>query len=402
MEKKFRFAHLLGEGIGEHELNKALEIVMGGISTITFDRVVIKDFRLPGINGLPGELNSEVAELIKSIGIGIKGPTRTLEGKGPKSVNVSLRQALDLYANVRPVKYLEGITTRLKDPERLNTVVFRENTEDVYMGIEAKPGSPEAKQLLEAVRTILGTQLPEHYATDLVGVGIKLMSKRAGERIMDAAIQYAIKHNLKKIVIMHKGNIMKHTEGFFKETCIAYALEHYYDKVYVKGSESDYSEEERAERIFIDVITADDIFDKIQSNPERFQVIVTMNLNGDYVSDAAAGQVGGAPLSASGNIGKYYAVFEAIGGTADDIAGKNIANPTAIIEAFAMMLDHAGFTTEAQAIRDAIADLVKAGIGTADMKFANGASEKLSTTEFAERVSALVAEKLKTVPEVCV
>jgi isocitrate dehydrogenase len=311
---------------------------------------------------------------------------------------VVLRQELGLYANIRPVEYFPGIATRLKDPERLKTVVFRENTEDVYMGIEAKPGSEEARLIMQTVVQVLGAKLPKHYPYDLVGVGIKLMSHHASERIMFLAMQYAINHGLKKVVIMHKGNIMKYTEGFFKQTCIDFVKTHYPNLVYVKGEEADYSEEERAKRIFIDVITADDIFDKIQSNPERFELIVCMNLNGDYVSDAAAGQVGGAPLSASANVGDDCVVFEAIGGTADDIAGKNIANPTAFFMAFAMMLDHKGFMHEAQAIRDAIAQLFKQGIGTADMKFTVSKHTKVSTTDFAQSVAQLVLETLALTP----
>lgn len=390
--KELRFAHIVGEGIGELEFDAALRVVMGAIPTINFKVERIENHRLPAPEGELGEFNPAICDLIREIGVGIKGPIETKEGKGAKSINVSLRQALDLYANVRPVSYYEGVQTRLKDPQRLNTVIFRENTEDVYMGIEAEPGSEKVAKLFELLRNDWGVVLPEHFKTDLVGAGIKLVSRKASFRIMKAAIKYAIAHNRKSICIMHKGNIMKHTEGAFKQWCIDFALANFPEQVYFKEEREKFSPEERSKRIFIDIITADDIFDKILTHPERFDVVVTMNLNGDYVSDAAAGQVGGAPLAASGNIGSDCAIFESIGGTAYDIAGKNIANPSAFLLAFAMMLDHARFIAEAEAIRTSIAELFQEGVGTVDMKFAKA----LSTTDFTNRVADKVVEKLLT------
>jgi isocitrate dehydrogenase len=232
--------------------------------------------------------------------------------------------------------------------------------------------------------------LPKHFAHDFVGAGIKLISLETTQKLIGRAMEYAFVHNRKKVCIVHKGNIMKHTEGAFKKWCLDYIRDKFEERVCFKGEESPFSKEEQESRIFVDTIIADDAFQQILPNPKRFDVIVTMNLNGDYLSDAAAAQVGGVPTAAGANIGDHHAMFEAIGGTADDIADKNIANPTAFLLAFAMMLDHVGFTQEAGAVRAAIAELFKMGMGTADMNF----PVQLSTTDFAQKVSDLIAQKL--------
>jgi isocitrate dehydrogenase len=248
----------------------------------------------------------------------------------------------------------------------------------------------KATDLIEFISNNWQKKLPEHFKTDLVGAGIKFISLETTKKIIGSAMEYALAHNRKKVCIVHKGNIMKYTEGSFKQWCLDYIRDTYGHCVYFKGEESRFSEEQRESLIYVDTIIADDAFQQILRNPKRFDVIVTMNLNGDYLSDAAAAQVGGVPTAAGANVGDTHAMFEAIGGTADDIAGKNTANPTAFLLAFAMMLDHADCGTEANAIRDAIAGLYKEGIGTGDMKFAT----TLSTTDFAEQVRDRVAKIL--------
>jgi isocitrate dehydrogenase len=391
MKKKrvLKYLHLIGEGIGE-DFARALRIVEKGISTIDFDVEVVNQFRDVIPSGEQGPLSKATIELFKKYAISMKGPTRTQEGTGPQSANVALRSALKLFANIRPITYFEGVQTPVKNPQDLNVVIFRENTEDVYMGIEAEPGSQQATDLIEFISNNWQKKLPEHFKTDLVGAGIKFISLETTKKIIGSAMEYALAHNRKKVCIVHKGNIMKYTEGSFKQWCLDYIRDTYGHCVYFKGEESRFSEEQRESLIYVDTIIADDAFQQILRNPKRFDVIVTMNLNGDYLSDAAAAQVGGVPTAAGANVGDTHAMFEAIGGTADDIAGKNTANPTAFLLAFAMMLDHADCGTEANAIRDAIAGLYKEGIGTGDMKFAT----TLSTTDFAEQVRDRVAKIL--------
>ena len=384
---RLKFVLMKGEGIGG-DFAKALRILLEGIPTISFEIVEVDDFRLPGKDGLPGELDPKVIQIFKEVGIGMKGPTRTLEGKGPKSINVKLRVALDLFANVRPLKWLKGVNSPVKRPQDLDVVIFRENTQDVYMGVDAEPGSEKMKKMITFLREVWDYPLEMFTDDDLVGGAVKLISKRATDRIMHAAMEYAIKHNRKKVVIMHKGNIMKTTEGAFRDWCLEYALANYRDRVYVKGEEKSFTAEQKKKLIYVDTVIADDTLAQILQDPKRFDVVVTMNLNGDLVSDAGAAQVGGVPLSPGANIGDEYAMFEAIGGTADNIEDMNIANPTAYLLAFAMLLEHRGFDAEAEAIRTAIAELFEIGVGTADMKFEN---HKLSTTDFA----ASVAKKVK-------
>jgi isocitrate dehydrogenase len=383
---ELEFLLMKGEGIGG-DFAKALLILLKGIKTIRFKVVPIHDFRLPDKDGLPGALDPEVVEIWKRVGVGMKGPTRTLEGIGPKSVNVELREKLDLYANIRPVSYINGANSPMKKPELLDVVIFRQNTQDVYMGIEGKPGSVEMDELLDFLRNKWRYDLSMFTKGDLVGGGIKLISKSASEEIMHAAIRYALKHGRKKIAVIHKGNIMKYTEGYFKTWGIDYALSNFRDHVYMKN-ETQFSYEEKKNRIYIETIIADDALSQMLINPTRLDVMVMMNLHGDLLSDAAAAQVGGVPTAAGANIGNDYAMFEAIGGTADDIADQDKANPTAFLLAFAMLLDYKGFETEASAIREAISYLFQLKIGTGDMHFP--AETTYSTSEFAGFVSSQV------------
>lgn len=389
MKPSLTYAHIIGEGIGE-DFAKALRIVEQGITTLDINVIPINQFRLQTTNGEQGALDPAAAELFKKIGVGMKGPTRTQEGKGPQSANVALREYLGLHANIRPVKWFPGVMTPVKEPQNLDVVIFRQNTEDIYMGIEAEAGSEKMNKLISFIREQWGYALSMFTDDMLIGGGIKLISKKASEKIMQSAIEYALKYGRKKICVAHKGNIMKKTEGAFKQWCLDYAVAQYRDRVYLKTEDKDFTDAEKASRLFIDTVITDDCFSQMLISPKRFDVIVTMNLNGDYLSDAAAAQIGGVPTAAGGNIGDDSAMFEAIGGTADDIAGQDKANPTAFLLAFAMLLEYKGFDREANALRDAIADLYKNQIGTGDMHFAT----TLSTSEFAEQVRDKMASIL--------
>jgi len=381
------FAYIIGDGVGQ-DYAAALPILMERLP-INFEPVMIEQFRLPN-----GELDPTITQLLKKFKFIMKGPLRTQEARGARSVNVAIRQALDLHANIRPVKWIPGVNTPIKRPELLDVVIFRQNTEDSYMGIEKPAGSREATSMIQFLINEWHVA-PGAFAGRFqeIGLGVKITSKINTERIMHAALMYAKKHGRKKIGIAHKGNIMKCTEGAFKEWGLEYAKTAFRDDVYCIDEIEQFSPEERETRIFIDVVTADDCFAQMLINPTRFDIIVTMNLNGDYLSDAAAAQVGGVPLAPGANIGDNYAMFEAIGGTADRIAGKNLANPTAFFLSFAMMLEHAGFDPEANAIRGAIRDLYAEGIGTRDMGF----NLVFTTTDFAREV-AIQAEALLSVP----
>lgn len=393
-KKKLKYVLLPGEGIGK-DLAKTLAIIEQGIHTIEFEPVLIDKFRLETTTGEQGALDPVVIEKFRTIPVGMKGPTRTLQGKGPQSANVALRMGLDLHTNIRPAVYFEGAISPLKKPEDINVVIFRQNTEDIYMGLEIMPGTEKMKKFLKFIREELGYPLEQYTDQDEIGGGIKLISRKASEKIMEAALRYAIENGNKRIAIMHKANIAKATEGSFMNWCLKYANDNYRDQVYFYYEEEGLNQGELEKlhasgKIRIEVITADDTFAQLISDPKRFELIVTTNLNGDYISDLAAAAVGGVPVAAGGNIGDDCAIFEAIGGTADKLEDKNLANPTAFILSYAMMLEYKGFHAEAIAIRLAVEQLFASGIGTGDMKF----STRLSTSEFAEQVRDRVAQIL--------
>jgi isocitrate dehydrogenase len=314
-------------------------------------------------------------ETIKQYGVAIKGPLTTPTGGGFRSLNVTMRQTLDLFACVRPIRYFPGVASPVVHPENVDIVVFRENTEDIYTGLELAAESPEADRLRFFCEKEFGWFLEPDG-----GIGLKQISKRRSERLQRAAIQYAIDHGRSRVTFVHKGNIMKYTEGAFVRWGHELAQREFSSVVAPRG------EEAGPGQIVVDDIIADNAFQQLLLRPESFDILATMNLNGDYLSDAVAAQVGGIGIAPGGNINydTGVGVFEATHGTAPLLAGKNEANPSSMILSGAMMFEHLGWTAAAQDIATAVETAIADGQVTGDL---STGSTSLSCQGYADAVA---------------
>jgi len=304
-------------------------------------------------------LPSETLSAIKEHGIALKGPLTTPVGSGIRSLNVAIRQALDLYANVRPVRYFKGVSSPVREPQKMNMVIFRENTEDVYKGIEWKSGSQEAAAVISLLKN-LGASVREDSA-----VGIKPISEHASKRLVRAAIKYAIRHGLPSVTLVHKGNIMKFTEGAFRDWGYELAKAEFPGQTVIESESA--SGSDVSGKVIIKDRIADNMFQQILTRPEEYSVLATPNLNGDYLSDACAAQVGGLGVAPGANIGESVAVFESVHGTAPKYAGRDIANPCSLMLSGAMMLEHLGLDSAASALVRGIEATLAEGIMTQDL-----------------------------------
>ncbi|HQM53482.1 MAG: isocitrate dehydrogenase (NADP(+)) [Chlamydiae bacterium] len=302
---------------------------------------------------LPEETIAAIAEHA----VAIKGPLTTPVGGGFRSLNVALRQRLDLYACVRPVRYFPGVPSPMRHPERLDVVIFRENTEDVYAGIEWPSGSPEAEALAGFLSSRLGAAVRPGSA-----LGIKPVSPEGCRRLVRRAVRYAVDRGRKSVTLVHKGNIMKWTEGAFREWGYALAAEEFAGAVVREGEGG-----EGSGAVVIKDRIADSMFQQLLLRPEEYDVIATTNLNGDYLSDACAAQVGGLGLAPGANIGDRAAVFEATHGSAPKHAGKDRVNPGSLILSGAMLLEHIGWAEAAALVVRALGDTIRAGTVTYDL-----------------------------------
>jgi isocitrate dehydrogenase len=346
-------------------------------------------------------LPEETLDALRNFRVGIKGPLTTPVGGGTRSFNVALRKALDLYACIRPVRWFEGVPAPTYHPERANLVIFRENTEDLYSGIEFPAGTEKNAKLL----AWLQSNYPEEYERlrfpDEVGLGLKPISREGSIRLVRAAIRWAMVNHLKKVTLVHKGNIMKYTEGAFRQwgyelarqefDASAYTLQQWEETRSQQGEEAAALEKEQAlegDKIFVNDIITDAAFERTLTHPEEFEVLATTNLNGDYLSDALAAQVGGLGIAPGANINfeTGAAIFEATHGTAPTIAGKNIANPTSLILSGQMMLNYLGWKEAATLIEKALEAIFKAGIFTQDFVSPQMAKQSVSTSDFANSV----------------
>ena len=322
----------------------------------------------------------ETIETIREYKVGIKGPLTTPVGKGIRSINVLLRQRLDLYACIRPVKYISGTPSPLKHPERVDMVVFRENTEDVYAGIEWQEGSKEAMRLREFLEKEMGVKIREDS-----GIGIKPISRFGTKRLVRMAIQYALSHGRRNVTLVHKGNIMKFTEGAFRDWGYELAREEFGDKIVL---ESELGERKvPVGKIVIKDRIADAMFQQILLRPEEYDVLAMPNLNGDYMSDALAAQVGGLGMAPGGNIGDQAAVFEATHGTAPKYANQDVINPGSLILSGAMMFDYLGWSEVGQRITKALEKTIANKVVTYDLARQMEGAKKVKCSEFA---SALI------------
>jgi isocitrate dehydrogenase len=325
----------------------------------------------------------ETIEAIREYKIGIKGPLTTPVGGGIRSINVLLRQRLDLYACIRPVKYIPGTPSPLKHPEKVDMVVFRENTEDLYAGIEWREGTEEALKLREFLERELGGKIREDS-----GIGIKTISRFGTKRLVRIAIQYAFTHGRRSVTLVHKGNIMKFTEGAFRDWGYELAKEEFGDRVL---PESEWDGEGVTnipeEKIVLKDRIADAMFQQILLRPEEYDVLAMPNLNGDYMSDALAAQVGGLGMAPGANIGDRAAVFEATHGSAPKYADQDVINPSSLILSGAMMFDYLGWKEAGEVIVKALEQTISQKIVTYDLARQMKKVRKVKCSEFA---SALI------------
>ena len=319
-------------------------------------------------------LPAETVEAISEYHVAIKGPLTTPVGGGIRSLNVTLRQVLNLYACIRPVRYFDGCPSPVKNPQLLDVVIFRENTEDVYSGIEWKFDSPEAAKVRKFLRDEMGCK----QINDDAGIGIKPISRSATHRLARMAIKYAIKNNLDSVTIVHKGNIMKFTEGAFKDWCYELAETEFPDQ-----TAKEWGDENTEGKIIIKDRIADAMFQQVLTRPAEYSVLITPNLNGDYISDACAAQVGGLGIAPGANIGDNAALFEATHGTAPKYAGMDKVNPGSLILSGVMMFEHLGWDEAAEKVVDAIQKTIADKTVTYDFARLMDGAKKVKCSEFA-------------------
>lgn len=381
--------YIEGDGIGPditrasmHIWNSAVEKAYGSKRKIAWMEV----FAGEKANRIYGEgtwLPDETVEAIRDYRISIKGPLTTPVGKGIRSLNVALRQTLDLYVCLRPVRHFAGVPSPVKNPELTDMVVFRENTEDIYAGIEWQAGSPEAKKVISFLRNEMGVKKIRFPETSAIGV--KPVSREGSERLIRAAIRYALDNNRKSVTLVHKGNIMKFTEGGFKDWGYELAKREFADRVAI-ASECDWKAPEG--KILIKDCICDAFLQQILTRPAEYDVIATMNLNGDYVSDSLAACVGGIGIAPGANINYTtgMAVFEATHGTAPKYAGMDKVNPSSLALSGEMLLRHIGWNEAADLVIKGIEKAISSGQVTYDFaRMMEGATE-LSCSGFANAV----------------
>jgi isocitrate dehydrogenase len=349
---------------------KWMEIFAGEKATQVYD----KDTWLP----------AETLEAIKEFVVSIKGPLTTPVGGGIRSLNVTLRQELDLYICLRPVRYFRGTPSPLKEPWHTNMVIFRENSEDIYAGIEWAADSPEAKKIIQYLQQDMGVKkirFPEH-----CGIGIKPVSREGTSRLVKSAIQYAIDNERDSVTLVHKGNIMKYTEGAFRDWGYEVARTEFGAKPLDGGPWQVIKNPRTGKDIIIKDVIADAFLQQILIRPEDYSVIATLNLNGDYISDALAAQVGGIGIAPGANLGARVAMFEATHGTAPKYAGQDKVNPGSLILSAEMMLRHMGWNEAADLIIKGIEGAIAAKMVTYDFARLLTDAQLLSSSAFGEAV----------------
>ena len=319
---------------------------------------------------------------IREYVVALKGPLTTPVSGGFRSLNVALRKALDLYANVRPIYWIPGVPSPVSHPERLDVVIFREATEDVYAGIEWEKGSPEAQRMIE----ILEKEFRTRVRADS-GIGVKPVSETGSKRLVRKAIRFAIENGRKSVTLVHKGNIMKYTEGAFRTWGYEVARDEFRDSTTSWDAiVKDHGGEAPDGKVVIKDVIADNMFQQLLLRPEEYDVLATTNLNGDYLSDAAAAQIGGLGVAPGGNIGDAHAVFEPIHGSAPKYAGMDKVNPTGEILAGVMMLEYLGWRDAGARLRDAVKSVVGSKTLTYDLARHMPGAKEVRTSAFAQAV----------------
>ncbi len=380
-------AFIEGDGIGVDitpasilVMDAAVEKAYGGKRKIAWMEIFSGEKAAALYDGdyMPQETFDAMREYV----VGIKGPLTTPIGGGFRSLNVTLRQVLDLYACVRPVRYIPGTPSPMREPEKMDIVIFRENTEDVYSGVEWEADSEEAKSIINFMNEKLGKSV----RTD-AAIGIKPVSEFGTKRLVRQAIEYAIEHGSSSVTIVHKGNIMKFTEGAFKNWGYQLAAEEFGDQTISEDEVWEkYNGKAPAGKIVIKDRIADNMLQQLLTRTNDYEVIATLNLNGDYMSDAAAAQVGGLGMAPGGNIGDGIALFEATHGTAPKYAGKDQVNPSSLILSGVMMLDYMGWGEAAKLIVTAMTQTIQDKTVTYDLHRQIEGATKLKCSEFAKAI----------------
>ena len=377
-----------GDGTGpdiwkasQHVFDAAVEKAYGGKKKVAWAEIYAGEKSLE-VYGENEWLPEETLQAIDEYLVAIKGPLTTPVGGGIRSLNVTLRQRLDLFACVRPVKYYTGTPSPVKSPEKLDIVLFRENTEDVYAGVEFKAGSAEANEIIELINGKFGKNIRE-----ASGIGIKPMSAFGAKRLVKKAIEYAIAHNRKSVTLVHKGNIMKFTEGSFKEWGYELAKEEF-GHVTISEDEvwANHGGKVPEGKILIKDRIADSMFQQILLRPDEYDVVATPNLNGDYLSDAAAAQVGGLGIAPGANMSYEIGLFEATHGTAPKYANLDKINPGSVILSGVMMFDYIGWTEVARMIESALQKTISSKVVTYDFARLMDGAKEVKTSEFAREI----------------
>ena len=374
-----------GDGIGpdiwaatRHVVDAAVATAYGGARGIAWMEVYAGE----KANEVAGEwLPRETLDALTEFRVAIKGPLTTPVGGGIRSLNVTLRQVLDLYSCIRPVRWIPGVPSPVREPEKVDMVIFRENTEDVYAGIEWASGTPEADRVRDFLMDEMGASIRE-----ASGIGIKPVSPFGTKRHVAAAIRYALARGRDSVTLMHKGNIMKYTEGSFRDWGYEVAAERFSDSTVPESRL--WAGEDANGRVVIRDRIADSMFQQVLLRPAEYSVVATPNLNGDYLSDACAAQVGGLGMAPGANVGDSVALFEATHGTAPKYAGLNRVNPGSLILSAAMMLEHLGWDEAARAIDRGLEGAVAARRVTYDLERQMEGATKVSTSEFGETIVA--------------
>jgi len=357
-------------------LDAAVDRAYGGQRGLAWQEVLAgeKAFKRTG-----SYLPVETLNALREFRVALKGPLTTPIGGGFRSLNVTLRQVLDLYACIRPVRYYQGVPSPLKEPQKIDMVVFRENTEDVYAGIEWQAHSEEAHRLIAFLNQELGCSVDPGAA-----IGIKPMTERCSKRLIRMALKYALDHGRSSLTLMHKGNIMKYTEGAFQNWGYEVALELGERVVPEAEISSRFHGQAPAGKVVLKDRLADNLFQQILLRPEEYAVIATPNLNGDYISDALAAQVGGLGMAPGANIGDGCAIFEATHGSAPKYAGQDKVNPGSLILSGAMLLEYLGWTEAGQLIHQALPRVLAAGVATYDLARQLPGAQEVSCSQFGQ------------------
>jgi len=379
-----------GDGIGtditpvmRKVIDAAVEKAYGDKKKIAWMEIYCGE-KATKIYGSDTWLPEETLEAIKDYRVAIKGPLTTPVGGGIRSLNVALRQQLDLYVCLRPVRYFEGTPSPVKAPEKTNMVIFRENSEDIYAGIEWQADSKEATEVIDFLRNTMGVtkiRFPEH-----CGIGIKPVSKAGTERLVRKAIQYAIDQNRDSVTLVHKGNIMKFTEGAFKDWGYALAANEFGATPLDGGPWHTMKNPNTGKEIIIKDVIADAFLQQILLRPAEYSVIATLNLNGDYVSDALAAQVGGIGIAPGANLSDDIALFEATHGTAPKYAGQDKVNPGSLILSAEMMLRHMGWYEAADCVIKGVQGAIQAKTVTYDFERLMTGAKLLKCSEFGQAI----------------